>query len=350
MRKKNIKVFISYSWDSKEHELWVLNLANRLRDKGLDVILDKYEIRLGNDLNFFMEKSVKRADRVLIIFTKNYKLKAEKRHGGVGYEYSIITSQFIKNRTSNTKFLPILREGTFDKSVPLNFVSNLLLNMTSDLKFDENFDYLTREIYQQPKLKKPRLGKKPEFESFIVSEELTCIDRKVILHIEDETGDRALCYDSMKFLVLKDRDYYEDVFSSDSSFVEDIKTSPGAVIKSRNENGKFIVKTQLDKLYKKGEILEYNSSCRYLNCHSEDTSYFSVWSEYKMLKLEIIVCFPLERKYKLFNGYKKSTVLDRKKINANSLVKEITYLDLPAVKLYVENLEVQDKYSIEWSW
>lgn len=350
MRKKNIKVFISYSWDSKEHELWVVDLANRLRDKGLDVILDKYEIRLGNDLNFFMERSVKRADRVLLIFTPNYKLKAEKRHGGVGYEYSIITSQFIKNRTSNIKFLPILREGDFDKSVPLNFASNLLLNMTSDLKFDENFDYLIREIYQQPKLKKPKLGTQPEFESFSVSKELSCLNRKVVLQIEDETGDKALCYDSMKFLILKDQDYYEDVFSSDSSFVEKIKTSPGVIIETRNENGKFIVKTKLDKRYEKGEILNYNSSCRYLKCHSEESSYFSVWSEYKMLKLEIVVCFPNERKYKSFNGYKKSTLLDRKRINANSLVEEITYLGLPALKLYVENLDIQDKYSIEWKW
>ncbi|RYX86992.1 TIR domain-containing protein [bacterium] len=350
MKKKSIKVFISYSWDNDEHEYWVINLANKLREKGIDVILDKYEIRLGNDLNHFMEKSVTKSDRVLMIFTPNYKLKAEKRRGGVGYEYSIITSQFIKNRTTNTKFLPILKAGTNSKSVPVNFESHLLLNMTSDLNFDENLDYLIREIYKRPKLKKPNLGSKPNFESFIISDELICLDRKVLLKIEDKSGDKALCYDDMKFHVLKDREYHEDVFSSDSSFVEEIKTSPGLIIESRNENGKFIVKTKLDRKYEKGEVLNYKSSCRYLKCHSEETSYFSVWSEYKMEKLEITVCFPMDRKYKSHNGFKKSTVMDRKRIIADSLVEEVVYLGSPALRLYVENLDIQDKFSLEWSW
>ena len=36
----NPKVFISYSNDSPEHEAKVLALANRLRDNGIDAVLD----------------------------------------------------------------------------------------------------------------------------------------------------------------------------------------------------------------------------------------------------------------------------------------------------------------------
>ncbi len=38
-------IFISYSWDSEEHKEWVLNLANKLCDDGIDVILDRYHLR-----------------------------------------------------------------------------------------------------------------------------------------------------------------------------------------------------------------------------------------------------------------------------------------------------------------
>ena len=60
-------VFISYSWSNTIHEEWVLALATKLMSKQIDVILDKWELRLGHDLNHFMEDSIKKADKVLII-------------------------------------------------------------------------------------------------------------------------------------------------------------------------------------------------------------------------------------------------------------------------------------------
>ena len=43
------KLFVSYSWTSPEHEGWVLDLASELRDSGIDVILDKWDLKEGND-------------------------------------------------------------------------------------------------------------------------------------------------------------------------------------------------------------------------------------------------------------------------------------------------------------
>ncbi|MFT6338479.1 MAG: hypothetical protein ACI86M_003531 [Saprospiraceae bacterium] len=90
-------VFISYSWDSDEHKEWVFGLANKLVDEGVNVLLDRYDLRPGKSLPHFVETSIKNADRILVIFTPNYKLKAEKRAGGVGYEYSILNSELYKN-------------------------------------------------------------------------------------------------------------------------------------------------------------------------------------------------------------------------------------------------------------
>ena len=46
------KVFISYSWSS---DALVLELANRLVSHGVDVVLDKWELKEGNDKYEFTE-------------------------------------------------------------------------------------------------------------------------------------------------------------------------------------------------------------------------------------------------------------------------------------------------------
>lgn len=51
------KVFISYSHDSIKHKQWVLNLATRLRNNGIDAILDQFELKPGDDIPHFMEKT-----------------------------------------------------------------------------------------------------------------------------------------------------------------------------------------------------------------------------------------------------------------------------------------------------
>jgi len=43
------KVFISYSWSSPQHEQWVLDLAERLSGDGIIVVLDKWDLKEGQD-------------------------------------------------------------------------------------------------------------------------------------------------------------------------------------------------------------------------------------------------------------------------------------------------------------
>lgn len=73
-------VFISYSWDSEEHKQWVSDLSKDLREKfHVYTLLDQYNCG-GDDLITFMQKGLKRADRVLIIGTPKYKEKIEKKN------------------------------------------------------------------------------------------------------------------------------------------------------------------------------------------------------------------------------------------------------------------------------
>lgn len=107
--------FISYSWDSKEHKDWVLKLSADLREKfRVYTLLDQYN-RGGQDLITFMKNGLKRADRVLIVGTPKYKKKIEKTSGGAKFEDQVITVELYQ-RMDSTKFIPILRDGSFSES------------------------------------------------------------------------------------------------------------------------------------------------------------------------------------------------------------------------------------------
>ncbi|MGV3696317.1 toll/interleukin-1 receptor domain-containing protein [Flavobacterium sp.] len=157
-------VFISYSWDNDKHKKWVLDLANKLCKDGIDVILDRYYLKPGSNLPHFVEQNLSKADRIVIVFTKNYKLKADKRSGGVGYEYSIMNIDLYKNQNSNEKIIPILREGSQEESIPTFMQQFIHIDITNDNNFNNSYNDLIREIHNEPEIKKPEIGMKPNFE------------------------------------------------------------------------------------------------------------------------------------------------------------------------------------------
>lgn len=77
------KAFISYSWTSPEHEQFVLELGTALRSHGVDAILDKWDLKPGQDKYVFMESMVVDAEvgRVLVICDRKYQDKANAREG-----------------------------------------------------------------------------------------------------------------------------------------------------------------------------------------------------------------------------------------------------------------------------
>jgi TIR domain len=111
------KVFISYSWDSEYHKEWVAQLATRLRADCVDVSLDEWHLRPGDQLPKFMESAIRESDFVLIVCTPRYKEKSNERLGGVGYEGNIITAELYTNRNER-KFIPLWRESEWEFAAP----------------------------------------------------------------------------------------------------------------------------------------------------------------------------------------------------------------------------------------
>ena len=167
MEKKidNPKVFISYSWSSKEYEEKVMDLAVRLQGDGIEVIIDKWIMQPGNDTINFMEKCVKdpSVNFVLMLLDEKYAIKADKRSGGVGIETQIISNE-VYNDVEQSKFIPIVfdRDDDGNVFVPIYLKSKFHYDLTQD-NADEEYVKLVKQIYGREIYYKPELGNKPKW-------------------------------------------------------------------------------------------------------------------------------------------------------------------------------------------
>lgn len=157
------KIFISYSWSS---DVLVLALAQRLVSHGIDVVLDKWELKEGQDKYAFMERCVNDPDitKVLIICDKAYALKANARKGGVGDETVIISGEIYENMKQE-KFIPIIAERDEDGKpyVPAYVKTRIYIDLSNPDTYETEYEKLLRNIYEKPQFMKPKLGKRPEW-------------------------------------------------------------------------------------------------------------------------------------------------------------------------------------------
>lgn len=160
------KLFISYCWSSPEHEAWVLNLAEELVGQGINVLLDKWDLREGHEANKFMERMVTdpTVTKVAMIFDKQYAEKANSRTGGVGTETQIISAE-IFNQQNPDKFVGIIAETDENGKhyAPAYFTSRIFIDLHNTEEYSENFEQLVRWIYDKPLYVKPMLGNRPAF-------------------------------------------------------------------------------------------------------------------------------------------------------------------------------------------
>ena len=160
---KTPKVFISYSWSSDE---LVLDLAQRLVNHGVDVVLDKWDLKEGQDKYAFMERCVNDSEitKVLIFCDKAYAQKANDRTGGVGDETVIISSE-IYGKTQQDKFIPIIvqKDENSEPYVPIYIKTRIYIDLSDEDKFEQEYEKLLRNIYDRPQYVKPKLGQKPEW-------------------------------------------------------------------------------------------------------------------------------------------------------------------------------------------
>lgn len=160
------KVFISYSWTNQAHQERVKDWADRLLADGINVILDIYDLKEGQDKYAFMERMVTDNDvtHVLVISDKSYAEKADAREKGVGTESQII-SQEVYNKVAQSKFIPIVCEFIDDKTpcLPVFLKSRIWIDFSTPEAANGHWERLVRLLHGKPLHEKPLVGKPPAY-------------------------------------------------------------------------------------------------------------------------------------------------------------------------------------------
>lgn len=137
--------FISYSWDSDEHKTWARGLAERLRADGVDATIDQWAAVPGDQLPEIMERAIGDNQYVLIVCTPRYKIRSEKRLGGVGYEGDIMTGEILQKR-NHRKFIPILRTGEWRDAAPSWLAAKYHIDLRDGPRYEVQYQDLLSTI------------------------------------------------------------------------------------------------------------------------------------------------------------------------------------------------------------
>jgi SEFIR domain-containing protein len=154
---ESIKVFISYSHDSPEHMNHVLKLSDRLREDGIDCIIDQYEMSPREGWPRWTLRQIEEARFVLIVCTEIYhrRVRGTEETGrgpGVKWEGAIITQELYDSEADNDKFIPVLFRPEHSAHIPV------YLRGATRYVLDGDYDDLYRRITNQPKRLKRALG------------------------------------------------------------------------------------------------------------------------------------------------------------------------------------------------
>lgn len=225
------KVFISYAWGTKDYQSKVLSFASSLMMDGVDVILDKWQLEGGNDMNAFMEKCVKdpSVTNVLILLDKNYAEKADARAGGVGTETQIISQQVYASVDQN-KFIPVVFERGVDGSVykPIYLNGRFHYDLSEPETYNDQYRMLIKALYGVETYKKPKLGDKPAWvdeDSIVTVKRMieydslkqnipSRIKEEQLRHFLEDLNKRIIDYTDLKTIPATDEEYVETYSSN----------------------------------------------------------------------------------------------------------------------------------------
>ncbi len=233
------KVFISYAWGTQEYQDRVLSLARDLQTDGIEVLLDKWNLKEGHDTYAYMEQSVNdpNVTNVLLLLDPVYAKKADDRSGGVGTETQIISPE-IYNNVTQEKFIPIVMERSEEGDIPKPHYLRGILHF--DLSIAENYDNeykkLVKRLYGVEVYVRPELGTVPKWvteETSIPSSKMTALQslkkynnpriaRGDFIELLDDLKERIISFDSDTTDYLK---LYEEMLPLREEYIQIVKTS-----------------------------------------------------------------------------------------------------------------------------
>ncbi len=337
-------VFITYSWDSQTHKDWVRQLADKLINNGIHVLLDQYDIQPGESFTHFMEKAISNSEKVLVILSPNYKEKSEERKGGVGYEQQIISGE-IMSGIERKKFIPILRSGEYEKgpdcAIPSHFMGISTLDFRREDMDTDSLDTLLRTIYEDPKLVKPPVGQRPSFQT-------TTSTQSFVIELDQDFNcklPRAKMMDILLQLsdLRNSGTVYDIQFNIDGisvEYQEYLSLADAEDLTEEKVERKILLREYLNQVYhfENGNIYDYLAYAMNLIIDYSFAKFKSI-SNYEELYLSVVSCFRLfKTTYGLGSGTTKFDVFHHSTSWSVGI-----WIPEEDVNTLLKNLGVQDK-------
>ena len=154
MSKKT--VFISYSHDSDEHRERVLALSERLREDGIETLLDRY-VNGSPKQGWprWMLDQLDVADSVLVVCTETYyrRFRGHEEPGkgkGVDWEGALITQEMYDSRSQMLKFVPVFLSAAVHDWIPEPLRSVSYYAVTSENAYQRLYDFLLEQSGVEP--------------------------------------------------------------------------------------------------------------------------------------------------------------------------------------------------------
>lgn len=161
-KKAAKKVFVSYAWESAEHQERVKQFTQQLRHDGLDATMDLFEPNPPEGLPQWMVNQIRRTDFVLMVITETYRKRFEGdeeagKGKGVKWEGGIVTRAIYDAEFLNRKFLPVV----FGTKQAAHMPAILIGNPYYDVTAPDRLEALVRLMTDQPAHVPAPLGKVP---------------------------------------------------------------------------------------------------------------------------------------------------------------------------------------------
>lgn len=146
------RVFISYKWQDEIRNKWVERLYTDLRSRGIDAILDKFEVAPGQSFSDYMTKSISGSDHVLFIVTPASVEAVESGQGALAFEMQLANARRLAEKRGFS-IIPIFREGN---ATPTYLWDHRYLDFRDESSYESSLEELTSWLIG--KIKKPPLG------------------------------------------------------------------------------------------------------------------------------------------------------------------------------------------------
>jgi hypothetical protein len=160
------RVLISYALSSRENEHWVDELFRFLRASGINARLDTPFLRVGMNVVQWMCNELDLADRVILVCDEQYAARADRLHGGVGWETRTIQGDLYAEMNPGrpegvpTRYIPVVRSLIREEGLPRYLWATRVLHAPPGQADDILRHELLKEIFRAgPDI--PPIGPRP---------------------------------------------------------------------------------------------------------------------------------------------------------------------------------------------